>query len=133
MILFMSRPSHVRHAVASLLADSDRHGWSLDEVSQALRERGIAADPSSIFRALSHLERAGAIDRVELADGKARYEMHQEHHEHIICSRCRAIAPIPGCVVPEAQDMIAASTGYLVGGHKVLFEGLCPVCSKEER
>jgi len=133
MILFMPRPSHVRHAVASLLAARDRHGWSLDEVGQALRERGNTADPSSIFRALVHLERVGIIDRVDLADGKARYEMHQEHHEHILCTQCRMIAPIPGCVVPEAQEIIAASTGYLVEGHKVLFEGLCPVCSKEER
>ena len=131
--LFVPRPSYVRDAVASLFAASERHGWSLDEVDRALRERGTMADPSSIFRALSYLERAGVIDRVELADGKARYELHQEHHEHIVCTRCRAIAPVPGCVLPEAQDVIAASTGYLVGGHKVLFEGLCPTCSKEAR
>jgi Fur family transcriptional regulator, ferric uptake regulator len=128
----MPRPSHVRDAVASLLAGSDRHGWSLDEVDHALRERGIAADPSSIFRALEHLEGVGTLVRVELADGKARYELHQEHHEHIVCTSCGAIAPIPGCLVPEAQEAIAASTGYLVGGHKLLFEGLCPACAKEE-
>jgi Fe2+ or Zn2+ uptake regulation protein len=58
--------------------------------------------------------------------------VHQEHHEHIRCMRCHAVAPIPGCVVTEAQTTIAASTGYLVSGHQVLFEGLCPLCSKEE-
>lgn len=128
----MSRPSHVRNAVATLLTTSHRHGWSIDEVHQALRGRGIKADPSSIFRALGHLERAGTLDRVELADGRVRYEAHQEHHEHIVCTRCGAIAPIHGCVVPGAQAEIASSTGYLVSGHQILFEGLCPVCSKAE-
>ena len=128
----LSRPSHVRNAVATLLTRSHRHGWSIDEVDQALRGRGIKADPSSIFRALGHLERAGTLDRVELADGKVRYEVHQEHHEHIRCTRCGEIAPIPGCVVPEPQAAIVTSTGYLVSGHRVLFEGICPVCLKVE-
>lgn len=128
----MSRPSHVRNAVATLLTTSRRHGWSIDEVGRALRERGTKADTSSIFRALGHLERAGILDRVELADGKVRYEARQEHHEHIKCTRCGAIAPIQGCLVPEARASIASSTGYLVSGHRLLFEGLCPVCSKAE-
>ena len=128
----MSRPSHVRNAVATLLTTSHRHVWSIDEVDQALQGRGIKADYSSIFRALVHLERAGTLDRVELADGKVRYEVRQEHHEHIRCTRCGAIAPIAGCVLPEAQAAIASSTGYLVSGHQVVFEGLCPVCSKVE-
>jgi Fe2+ or Zn2+ uptake regulation protein len=76
MISFMSRPSHVRHAVAALLTASDRHGWSIEEVDRGLKERGVKADSSSIFRALTHLERAGLLDRVELCDGKARYEAH---------------------------------------------------------
>ena len=130
IIRFMARPSHVRNAVAKLLTTSHHHGWSVHEVEQALRGRNIKADTSSIFRALAHLKRAGILDRVELADGKVRYDVHQEHHEHIRCTRCGAIAPIRGCVVPEAQAAIASSTGYLVSGHQVLFEGLCPVCSK---
>lgn len=128
----MSRPSYVRDAVAALLTVSDRHGWSIDEVDRALRARGIEADPSSIFRALGYLERTGVLERVELADGKARYEARREHHEHIRCTSCFAVAPVPGCVVTEAQSAIAASTGYLISGHRVLFEGLCPACSKEE-
>jgi Fe2+ or Zn2+ uptake regulation protein len=133
MILFMPRPSHVRHAVAALLSASDRHGWSIDEVDQALRERGVKADFSSIFRALNHLERQGLLDRVDFMDGKARYEVHQEHHEHVRCTSCHEVAPIPCCILTEAQSALAASTGYLVSGHQVLFEGLCPTCSAQER
>ena len=132
-IFLMPRPSHVRHAVATLLTDSNRHGWSIDEVERVLRERGVKADGSSIFRALTHLEQAGVLDRVELADGKARYEVHQDHHEHIRCTGCDEVAPIPGCIITESETALAASTGYLVSGHQVIFEGLCPACSKGER
>jgi Fe2+ or Zn2+ uptake regulation protein len=129
----MSRPSHVRHAVAALLTASDRHGWSIEEVDRGLKERGVKADSSSIFRALTHLERAGLLDRVELCDGKARYEAHQDHHEHIRCTGCNEIAPVPGCIITETETALAASTGYLVSGHRVVFEGLCPVCSEGVR
>ncbi|MBV9453322.1 MAG: transcriptional repressor [Rubrobacter sp.] len=54
-----------------------------------------------------------------------------KHHEHILCTSCPEVAPIPCCIVTEAQSALAASTGYLVSRHQVLFEGLCPTCSDE--
>ena len=84
----MARPSHVRNAVAELVAGSDKHGWTLDEAHAALRSRGVPADPSSVFRALVHLSDSGELERIDLGDGRARFERRGSHHEHIVCSEC---------------------------------------------
>lgn len=117
-------------AVRYLIRKDDRHAWSLDELLEAIHRSGQSADFSSVFRAVATLERAGTIQRVELGDGRARYESVREHHEHIRCTSCGQVAEIPGCLVSEAAAGVQASTGYQVRTHHVVFSGICPMCQE---
>jgi Fur family ferric uptake transcriptional regulator len=125
----MARPSPIRDAIADLVGMSGRHDWSIEDLIAALAEHGIEANFSSVFRALAKLESDGAVRRVELGDGKARYEAAGEHHEHIRCDRCGAVGEVAGCVVGDALSRVQKLTGFRVTGHQVLFSGLCPRCS----
>jgi Fe2+ or Zn2+ uptake regulation protein len=126
----MARPSHVRDAVREVLADSSRHDWGIDDVRDELRARKVSADFSSVFRALAHLESEGLVARVELGDGKARFEaVHAHHHEHIRCETCGAVAPVPDCPVEDSRRRVERSTGFTITGHRLLFSGLCADCS----
>jgi Fur family ferric uptake transcriptional regulator len=125
----MARPSHVRDAVAELVADSDRHGWTLDEAHAELRSHGVAADPSSVFRALVHFSETGELERFDVGDGRARFERRGSHHEHIVCSRCGEVAEIPGCLIDEAVPEVERRTGFSVTGHNLTFSGRCADCS----
>jgi Fe2+ or Zn2+ uptake regulation protein len=129
----MARPSHVRDAVRGALADSSRHDWSIDDVLAELRARGVAADFSSVFRALAFLEREGAVSRVELGDGKARFESTHGHHEHVRCDSCGAVAAVPGCLLEDARPRVERQTGFSINGHNLLFTGLCAGCARERR
>lgn len=129
MLRRMARPSPVRDAVAKLVAASGRHDWSIEDLVVTLGERGVEADFSSVFRALARLEADGAVRRVELGDGKARYEAAGEHHEHVRCDRCGAVGAVPGCIVDEAVPRVQQLTGFQVTGHQILFSGLCPACA----
>lgn len=124
----MGRPSHVRDAVAELVASSDRHGWTLEEAHTALSSEGVPADPSSVFRALVHLSEEGELERVDLGDGRARFERRGSHHEHIVCSECGAVAEIPGCLIDRAVPEVERRTGFSVTGHQLTFSGRCEVC-----
>jgi Fur family ferric uptake transcriptional regulator len=126
----MSRPSHVRNAIERLITTSTRHDWSADSVLHALSALAVAADYSSVCRGLARLEQTGVIRRVNLGDGKTRYEADHEHHEHVRCDRCGAVAAVPGCTMPAGRERAEAETGYLITGHHVLFSGLCAGCSK---
>lgn len=125
----MGRPSHVRNAVAELVAGSDKHGWTLDEAHAALRSRGVPADPSSVFRALVRLSESGDLDQVDLGDGRARFERRGSHHEHIVCSECGSVAEIPGCLIDRAVPEVERRTGFAVTGHQLTFWGCCDSCS----
>ncbi len=126
--LRVGRPSRVRDAVARLIAASDRHDWSAEEVLAALDAHGVAADASSVFRALVRLEGDGALARVELGDGRARYEAAGAHHEHVRCERCGVVAGVPGCVVEPLRPAVEQATGFRVTGHHLLFWGVCRAC-----
>jgi Fe2+ or Zn2+ uptake regulation protein len=124
----MPRPSPVTDAVRSLIEAGGHRAWSLDELLEEVRHQVATANFSTILRAIWTLERQALVDRVDLGDGKARYEAPRDHHEHVRCTSCGAIAEVPGCVVDEAAAGIAARTGYLVQSHQVVFAGLCPNC-----
>src|SRR4051794_26106699 len=126
----MPPPSPVRDQTAALVGAGDRHDWSIEDLLAALSGRDVDANFSTVFRAVERLEADGAIRRVELGDGKARYEAAGgDHHEHVRCGRCGAVAAVPDCVVDAAVPRVQDATGFTVTGHQILFEGVCPACS----
>jgi len=124
----MPRPAHVRSAVKRILEGSDRHGWSVDGLADALSDAGIDASFSAVWRALQHLERVGVAMRVDLGDGKTRYEPAGAHHDHVQCEHCGAVSAVDGCVVEDAARTVEASTGFSLSDHQLVFRGVCPTC-----
>ncbi len=120
----MARPSHVRDAVAALLGD--RHAWTVDTAHAALGARGTSADRASVHRALTRLVEDGHAQRFDI-EGRAWFEQHGDHHEHVVCEDCGEVAAVPGCVVDERA--VADRTGFTVTGHSVTFSGRCAECS----
>jgi Fe2+ or Zn2+ uptake regulation protein len=124
----MPRPSPVTDAVRSLIEGAGHRAWSLDELLEEVRRQIGTANFSTVLRAIWTLEKRSLVSRVDLGDGKARYEAPRDHHEHVRCIQCGSIAEVPGCVVAEASAGIEMRTGYLVQSHQVVFAGLCPNC-----
>lgn len=120
------RPSPVRDAVLRLI--QREHGVTLDELAQQLRATGTAADFSSVFRAVGHLQRQGLVVRVDFGDGAARYEVGGEHHEHVRCGDCGAVRALPGCLLEDVRGLVESATGYEVLTHAVVLAGRCPDC-----
>ena len=125
----MARPSPVSDHVKLLFSTIDtKHLWSIDELHGAVVKVLGAADYSTVFRAVSGLERDGLINRIDLGDGKVHYELIDEHHEHIRCDDCGRVAEVAGCVLEGAASAVTKSTGFKVTSHQLLFSGVCPDC-----
>ncbi|TME05533.1 MAG: transcriptional repressor [Chloroflexi bacterium] len=129
-ILFgVPRPSPVTDEVRRLFETQDRHAWSIEDLHETVRSSLGSADYSSVFRAVSLLERQGMLDRIDLGDGRARFEVREGHHEHIRCESCGRVDEVPGCVLDDASAQVHSLTGFKVTSHRVVFGGLCRECS----
>lgn len=125
----MARPSPVTDQVRQLFTTAGPHLWSIDQLHEAVVGALGAADYSTVFRAVSSLERSGLVQRIELGDGKVHFELSEEHHEHIRCDSCGRVVEVPGCVLEDAAASVKGSTGFVVTSHQLLFTGLCPECA----
>ena len=115
--------------VRRLFETQERHAWSIEELHETVLSSLGAADYSSVFRAVSLLERQGLVDRIDLGDGRARFEIREDHHEHIRCESCGRIQEVPGCVLDDAAAQVNRLTGFQVLSHRVVFGGLCAACA----
>jgi Fur family transcriptional regulator, ferric uptake regulator len=129
----IARPSHIRPALTDLLAQEARHDWTIEELRAALAQRGVPADFSSVFRAIGRMERDGEVLRIDLGDGKNRFEGAGDHHEHVRCDRCGRVEAVPGCLVATSGPKVARRTGFRITGHRLLFAGICPACRGGEQ
>ena len=129
----MPRPSPITDEVRRLFEAHERHAWSIEELHETVRESLGSADYSSVFRAVGQLERQGLLDRIDLGDGRARFEVRDDHHEHIRCESCGRIEEVPGCVLDDAAAQVRSMTGFKVTSHRVVFGGLCAACSGSSR
>jgi Fe2+ or Zn2+ uptake regulation protein len=91
---------------------------------------------SSAYRNLALLEQAGVVHRVVGGDEFARFELAEdltEHHHHLICSSCGAVADfsVPAGVertIRRAMDRVASGAGFAPHSHRLDVIGLCARC-----
>ncbi len=124
----MGRRPRVPAIVAEVMRDQEHHAWTLEELEAALDARGTPADFSTVFRAMGRLEAEGVVCKVELADGRARYELGTGHHDHLHCESCGRLTPLPCRVVDAAVAEVEAATGFAVSGHRLVVTGTCRPC-----
>ena len=120
----MAPPSPVRDQVRLLFSTPGRHVWSIDELQQVVSASLGGADYSSVFRAVAGMEREGLVDKVDLGDGKAHFELREDHHEHIRCDSCGRVVGVPGCILENATSAVESDTGFTITSHQLLFSGL---------
>lgn len=128
----MSRRPRISAAIVSLMGDGERHAWTLDALHTTLVERGVPTDFSSVFRAAEKLAADGVLRKLLLDDGRARYELSGAHHDHLYCTNCHQLVPVP-CLI-EAGDFAALerATGVAVNDHHLILNGLCRLCRAAE-
>ena len=124
----MARPAVVSTALLALMRERHHHAWSLEDLHTGLAERGVAADFSSVFRAAEKLAAARDIYKLVLEDGRARFELHGAHHDHLHCTRCGELVPVPCLFGPGAVAALERRTGVAILDHHLVLSGICRDC-----
>jgi Fur family ferric uptake transcriptional regulator len=108
------------------------HGHlNVDELHRRVRDIDPTVGYATVYRTLKLLERYRLVEVSHFADGTARYEVHvggDEHHDHMICTRCGKIVEFENGAIETLQDEIARAHGFKLTHHRMDLFGLCPSC-----
>lgn len=116
-----------RLSVLSLLK---RHDKPIDvpHLLSDLEEKHMDIDQATVYRMLETFLQKGLVKRIDLGEGKFRYELSRGEHHHFICERCGHIEDIADCTITVLEKEISEKKGVLVTRHSLEFFGLCKDC-----
>jgi len=125
------RQTKSKLAIREILTSADKP-MSVMELVQALDERGLSVNKTTVYRELEKLLMKGEISEVDFGEGQKRYELtHGDHHHHAVCTNCETVVELE--IEPELQHIqstVAQQSGFRIQKHLVEFFGICAGCPK---
>ena len=116
-----------RDAIVDEFLNATGHITS-DELYERVREEHSSIGFTTVYRTLKLLCEAGIASEQHFDDGITRYEIKQEHHDHLVCVRCGRIIEFECSMIEAAQDEIAERYQFLVLRHRHELYGHCERC-----
>ncbi len=108
-----------RRVITRVLAEAEDHPdvEELHRRSHAI-DRGISI--STVYRTVKLLEDSGIIARLDLKDGRARYERTpDEHHDHLVNLRTGQVVEFRSEEIERLQAEVARRLGYRLVDHRL--------------
>ena len=107
-----------RLAVLDNILSSDEHR-ECEEIFNALIKKKVKISRATTYRTLDVLVKHEYIRKLDIGDGKIRYEkkLGNPHHDHMICIETGNIIEFYNEAIETLQDKIAENHGYEVIRH----------------
>jgi Fur family ferric uptake transcriptional regulator len=119
-----------RQKVVSVLARGDCC-LTVPEIVDTARAEGRGVGIASVYRVLDLLAEKQLVQKIDLGDGRARYERAEvadDHHHHLVCNECGRVEPFADENLEAALRRVERETGFEVASHDVLLRGACDDC-----
>lgn len=105
---------------------------SAQEIFDGVRANGGRVGIASVYRVLDTLAELRLVQRVDIGDGVARFEIAypdgEHHHHHLVCDTCGQVEPFEDAALERTLEQVAGRYGYAMDGHDVVLHGACPRC-----
>ena len=126
------RMTSQRLAVLEDILASEGHR-ECDDIFLSLREKGIPVSRATIYRTLDILEQVGFVRKLDIGDGRFRYEnkLAQSHHDHFICLECGRIIEFVDRGIERLQENLSREHDFQLVRHIHLLFGICQECQME--
>jgi len=98
-----------------------------------VRKRLPRISLGTVYRNLELLARSGEIHKLELAGSETRFDADIDQHYHVRCLSCGCIGDVHEIAGDLLGDRYRELSGYLVQGHRLEFQGLCPDCRHDRQ
>jgi Fur family ferric uptake transcriptional regulator len=121
-----------RFKVLEVFLQTEKH-VTIDELVQLLDQNGWNLDPQFVRETLKLLCRFGFAHKSQFDNGQVRYEHRHlgQHHDHMVCTKCRKIIEFEEDHLEKLQIQIAASYGFHMLQHKMEIYGICSHCLED--
>lgn len=117
-----------RHAILSFLLDSTAHPTA-DDIYKALEDRFPSMSVATVYNNLKVFIEAGLVMELTYGDDSSRFDANMDHHYHAQCVNCGKMVDFMYPPLSAVEEMAAASTGFLIHGHRFEVHGLCKECA----
>ncbi|MDH3998369.1 MAG: transcriptional repressor [Desulfuromonadales bacterium] len=103
---------------------------STEDLYLRLRKKNPKIGYATVHRSLKLFAECGIAEPRHFGDGQTRYEpsVRDEHHDHLICTRCNKIVEFEDDRIEQLQDEVAAKHGFVIERHRMELYGQCSDC-----
>ncbi|UCD77694.1 MAG: transcriptional repressor [Desulfobacterales bacterium] len=121
-----------RFKILEAFLQTEKH-VTVNELVELLKESGWQLEPEFVRETLKLMCRFGFAHKSRFDNGELRYEHRHlgQHHDHMICTKCRKIFEFEDKQIEQLQIKIAAAHGFHMLQHKLEIYGICNNCLKE--
>ena len=101
-----------------------------EEIFMAIKEYNGSISRATVYRTLDLLVKNKFIRKLNLGDGRARYEskMDSHHHDHMVCNECGLVIEFVNEQIEELQEKIALEFDFKLQTHIHQLFGICQKC-----
>ena len=119
-----------REAILDVFLTASGHVTS-EDIYSAVREEHPNVGYTTVDRTMKLLCEAGLANERHFDDGITRYEIEQEHHDHLVCVKCGRIIEFECAMIEATQDEIAERYHFRVLRHRHELYGHCESCRED--
>lgn len=116
-----------RRAICTVLAKGHQdHLNALEIQEQAEAELGGDIDPSTVYRTIDALEKAGALHHIHLAHGPAVVHLSGSlDHHHLVCEICGRTVDLPAEELADFAEAIQQRYDFMADSVHFALVGRC--------
>ena len=121
-----------RFKVLEAFLQTEKH-VTVEEVVRLIEGNGWDLEPEFVHETLQLLCRFGFANQSRFDNGAILYEHRHlgQHHDHMICTKCRNILEFEEEQIEQLQIKIAAAKGFHMLQHKLEIYGICNNCLQD--
>jgi len=123
------KDTRAHEAILRVFCHSDSH-LTLEDLLRQVRAEGVEATPRTARAVMARLCEYGLAHEVRRDDGTIVYEhLHlEEHHDHLICTRCKRVFNFHDSRLEELKEAVATVRQFHPFRHSLEIYGLCSEC-----
>lgn len=125
-----------RDIILEYLQQNTARHLTVDDVTDALKQRGLSVGKTTVYRFMDKLAGEGAVRKYFISNSKsACYEYIDtaaacRMHYHLKCTACGALLHVDCSLMDQVAAHMDDEHGFLIDNTRTVLYGLCGECRK---